>query len=235
MALPKLDQPTYTLTVPSTGNEITYRPFVVKEEKILMMAQQDGDPKAVARATKQVIGNCLVSGDLDVNKLASFDIEYIFLQLRSRSVGETVDLILPCDECETKIEFQINVNDVVVEKKEGIDPNVKLTDDVGIILRWPEVDDVAELDPKMDEIDQAFKLIAICTDSIYDAENVYSSKDVSRKDIEEWLGNLSQDQFGEIRDFFENMPKVTLSTKLTCPKCQHETDIKLEGLQSFFS
>jgi hypothetical protein len=234
MALPKLDQPTYTLIVPSTDNEITYRPFVVKEEKILMMAQQDGEPESITRATKQVISNCIVSGDLDVNSMTSFDVEYIFIQLRARSMGETIDLVSSCEECEASIDFQININDVVVTKKDGLSNNIKLTDEVGIIMRWPEVDDMVNIDSSLGEIEQAFALVATCTQQIYDASTVYDSKDLSRKEIEEWVGDLAQDQFFMIRDFFDNMPKVTLTTNITCGSCGHETSRTLEGLKNFF-
>ena len=235
MALPKLDQPTYTLTVPSTGNEITYRPFVVKEEKILMMAQEDGSTGAISQATKQVIGNCLVSGELDVERLASCDIEWIFLHLRARSVGETVDLTIPCEECDTKVEFTINVNDAVVHRDKVVDPKIELTPEVGIVLRLPEVNDMTNLNSEGNELDDIFKLIALCTESIYDADNIYTRKDVSLAEIEEWIQSLSQEQFTAIREFFDSIPKVKLTTDIVCPKCSHQREIVLEGLRSFFS
>ena len=236
MALPKLDHPTLTMKVPSTQQEVVYRAFIVKEEKILMLAQEDGDPKAIARAVKQVLNNCIISGDVDIDHLASFDVDYMFLQLRARSVGETVDLSIPCEECETAIMFEVDLNAVEVKSKGDMpDPNIKLTDTVGIVLRWPEIDDAGDIGAEdKGEIEKAFSLIAACVEQIYDADNVYSKSDVSLKEIEEWLQDLTQEQFEKIRDFFDDMPKVVAETDIKCGKCSHKQKVTIEGMQNFF-
>lgn len=233
MALPKIDQPTYKLTIPSTEQEIRYRPFTVKEEKILLMARQDGDSQAIYDATTQIINNCIVEGDVNLKKLASFDVEYIFLSLRARSMGELVDLIGRCEECEADIPFQIDLNEVEVKKDPEHTSDIKITDTVGVIMRYPLLADITKISTD-DEVQAAFKLIATCIESIYDGDTITNTRDESQEDVQNWVESLSQDQFIAIRRFMETMPKLILSKDLVCPKCENKQTVQTEGLANFF-
>lgn len=233
MSLPKINQPLYRLTIPSTGEEIRFRSFLVKEEKILVMAMESGEPADIADAITQVINNCIVTEGIDVEKLASFDIEWIFLNLRVRSVSDVIDLNKKCSECDEKFEFQINLNEVKPPETPTTDTKVEITDEVGVILKYPSLSTMSQASVSEGDIDSAFGVVASCIDSIYDADKVYNSRDHSKEELVEWVLDLSKSAFEKIEGFFDSIPAVRHETEVTCIKCQAPNSIVLEGLNDF--
>lgn len=230
MGLPSIATPQFSTKIPSTGQEIEYRPFLVKEEKILLMALEGGDQKEIARATQNIIESCVIT-DIDVNKLATFDVEHLFLKLRGKSVGELVELKIGHSdgECEHKTEVQINLDDIEVTGDMS-DGKIMLDDDIGVKMRYPGIADVSQLDEQNTEA--MFDVINNCIEYVYDKDNVYN--DFSKKEIKDWTETLSQKQFEKITEFFQNIPKLSYKVEWTCSKCGEKDSITLEGLQSFF-
>lgn len=232
MALPSISTPEFQTTIPSTGETITYRPFLVKEEKLLLMAMEGGDALEMSNAMLNILRSCILT-EIDVHSLATFDVEYLFLTLRSKSVGEVINLKINHTtetECAHSSEINIAIDDIKVNG-DIIDGKIMLTDDVGIKLRYPRMSDLKEVDSNNSE--SMFKMIRTCIEYIFDKEEVYS--DFSEKEIADWVDGLNQKQFAMITSFFEGMPKLSHIAEWTCEKCGQKDNIKLEGLQSFFT
>ena len=232
MALPSISTPEFQTKVPSTGETITYRPFLVKEEKILLMAMEGGDENEITRSVLKILENCIIS-NIDMNSLATFDIEYLFLQLRGKSVGEVITLQVMHpnnDECKHATEVQVNLDDINV-KGDISDGKIMLTDDVGVKMKYPSINHVTGMD--ISESKDMFTMVASCIDFIYDSENVYN--EFTKEEIIEWIEGLNQAQFKNISEFFESMPRLSTKVEWTCSKCNKKDDILLEGLQSFFT
>lgn len=237
MALPMNSTPVYTIKVPSTGKEFKFRPFLVKEEKILLIAQQSEDLLVMVDSLKQVIKSCSKS-DVDINTLASFDLEYIFTQIRAKSVGENVELLLKCDTCEDDkavVKINIDLTKLEVTKPENHNNNIMLFDDVGIVLKYPSLDilKLLESDTK-NEMDDIFSVVADSIDSIYNTTEVFHAKDQTKDELLDFLNNLTSEQFSKIQLFFETMPRLKQDIEYTCPVCQKKHEKLLEGLSSFF-
>mgnify|MGYP003153119794 CR=1 FL=1 len=235
MALPKIATPTFTLELPSNGKAINYRPFLVKEEKLLLIAQEGGDENEIMNAIVQVLNDCCSDDSIDFSKHPTFDIEYYFLQLRSRSIGEHVDVSLPCKDCDDIIKFQINLlEDITIYKNEDHTNRLQLTDDVGVVMKYPTVRDTATIQKSdTNNIEQSFSVIINSIESIYDSASVYYAKETSREEMEDFLYGLPQTCFKKVTDFFETMPKLSYKKTHVC-KNGHENDILLEGLAGFF-
>ena len=239
MALPMNSTPIYNLVIPSTKKSITYRPFLVKDQKTLLIAQQSDDQRIMIDSLKEVIKSC-VTEPIEINKLAIFDIEYIFTQLRSKSVGETVDIVLSCDEdhgednAKAKIQHTIDLSQLTVQEKEGHTNKIELFGTVGVVMKYPNIDDVKKLQGGEVTADDTFKLVASSIDYIYDAEAVYHSKDQTEQELMDFINNLTSEQFGKIQSFFDTMPKLTHTVDYNCPVCNKAHTILLEGMQSFF-
>jgi hypothetical protein len=239
MALPMNSTPIYNLVIPSTKKSITYRPFLVKDQKTLLIAQQSDDQRIMIDSLKEVIKSC-VTEPIEINKLAIFDIEYIFTQLRSKSVGETVDIVLSCDEdhgednAKAKIQHTIDLSQLTVQEKEGHTNKIELFGTVGVVMKYPNIDDVKKLQGGEVTADDTFKLVASSIDYIYDAESVYHSKDQTEQELMDFINNLTSEQFGKIQSFFDTMPKLTHTVDYNCPVCNKAHTILLEGMQSFF-
>jgi hypothetical protein len=239
MALPMNSTPIYNLVIPSTKKSITYRPFLVKDQKTLLIAQQSDDQRIMIDSLKEVIKSC-VTEPIEINKLAIFDIEYIFTQLRSKSVGETVDIVLSCDEdhgednAKAKIQHTIDLSQLTVQEKEGHTNKIELFGTVGVVMKYPNIDDVKKLQGGEVTADDTFKLVASSIDYIYDAEAVYHSKDQTEQELMDFINNLTSEQFGKIQSFFDTMPKLTHTVNYNCPVCNKAHTILLEGMQSFF-
>jgi hypothetical protein len=240
MALPINASPTYTLTIPSLKKEVKYRQFLVKEEKALLMAQQSEDPQVMVDTLKTVINAC-VTGDYRVDDLALFDLEYIFTQLRAKSVGETVDLIFACDEdhgsdnerAKVKISFDISKLEIDINPEHQ--KNIPLFNEVGVVMTYPNFKSMRELqNVKTENLDEIFKVVANCVDYIYDGEKIYHAKDQTKEEILEFLNNLTSDQFKNVQKFFETMPRLRKEVDYNCPVCGKSHHKVLEGLQSFF-
>jgi len=231
MALPSISAPEFTTTLPSTGQEITYRPFLVKEEKILLMALEGEDTKEINSAILKILKNCIIS-DVDADKFSTFDVEYLFLRLRGKSVGEKVELKIghSHDKCAYRTEIEVDLDEVQLagEIKDG---KTMLTDTTGVKLRDPAVRDI-KAGPKQDAADAMYDMITNCIEYIYDAEEVYA--DFTKKEMQDWIGTLNSAQFKKVTQFFEDMPKLSHTITWTCPECGEEDTIVLEGLDSFF-
>ena len=230
MGLPSIATPQFSTTIPSTGQEVEYRPFLVKEEKILLMALEGGNQKEISKATQNIIKSCVIT-DIDVNKLATFDVEFLFLKLRGKSVGEVIDLKIGHNdgECEHKTEVNINLDEITVVGDIG-DGKIMIDKDVGVKMRYPGLTDIGELEEQNTEA--MFDVINSCIEYVYDKDNVYN--DFSKKEIKEWTEGLSQKQFEKLTEFFQNIPKLSYDVEWTCSKCGEKDSITLEGLQSFF-
>lgn len=232
MALPQLATAKYELRLPSTGETVEYRPFLVKEEKILLTAQGTGETMDVLRAVEQIIDNCTFN-KLQVKGLPMFDLEYVFIKLRSKSIGSMVEVnVIAPDDGVTSVPVEINLEDIECIKEVGHDNNIKITDSVGIIFDYPRIDSV-----KFDSADggeEAFNIMKSCVRQIYDAENVYEKTDMDDKELSDFLENMTHDQFEKVQEFFNTMPKVKLPVKVKNPKTGVEGEVVLEGMNSFF-
>ena len=231
MALPKNNLPVYTLIVPSTKKEMKYHPFVVKDEKALLIAQQSQDEQIMLDTLKQVIESCAVT-KIDVDTLATFDIEYIFTQLRAVSVGEIVQLVFRCEACDdpkAKTPVNIDLQKLHVLTPEGHTTKIPLFDDVGVKMKYPTLATVKKLDGEI-----SLDIIIDCIDFIYDSDEVYSPKDQTREELEDFFNGLTSDQYEKIENFFVTMPRLRHDFSYTCPVCGTQHDRYLEGLSSFF-
>jgi len=231
MALPSLTAPEFFTKIPSTGKEIKYRPFLVKEEKILLMALEGNDQTEITNAIITILGNCLEEG-IDIDKLATFDVEYLFLRLRGKSVGEVIELRMSHadSECKHRTEVEVNIDDINVTE-ERPENKIQLTDEIGIKLRYAGVNDLKTMNP--DSSEDLFALIVDCIEFIYDSENVYS--EFTKKELADWLEQLSSEQFKKITNFFETAPKLSHKIEWKCSACGEEDSLTLEGLTSFFT
>lgn len=237
MALPKMNAPLYNVTVPSTKKEVKFRPFLVKEEKSLLLAQQSEDPKVMINTLKSIIENCIVD-KIDIDKLAIFDYEYLFTQIRAKSVGELVELLFLCDTCDddkAKTQVNLDISKFQVEFPEGHDTKIPLFEDVGIIMKNPSLDTIDKLEKiKEGDVDSIFDVVAECMESVYTTEEVFNTKDQTKEEVIEFLENLTQEQFKKIEGFFLTMPKLRQTVEYDCPVCNKHHVKTMEGLASFF-
>jgi hypothetical protein len=239
MALPMNSTPIYNLVIPSTKQSVKYRPFLVKDQKTLLIAQQSADQKIMIDTLKEVIKSCITE-PIDFSKLAIFDIEYIFTQLRSKSVGETVDIVLSCDEdhgednAKAKVSHTVDLSEIKVQEKEGHTSKISLFDEVGVVMKYPNIDDIRKLQSGNVSTDDTFKLIASSIDYIYDNEQLYHSSEQTEKELMDFINNLTSEQFAKIQSFFDTMPKMTHTINYNCPVCNKAHTVVLEGMESFF-
>ena len=237
MALPKIGYPTYELELPSTGKTVKYRPFLVKEEKVLLLALEAEDEKQVTSAVKDLLKNCVISR-IKVDQLPSFDLEYLFLKIRAASIGEVITLNVTClDDNETQVEANINIDDVEVFKPEGHDKKIMFDDKTGIVMRYPSMKEFIDREFLQKEMktDQVYDFIADSIDQIFDDEEVYDSTTTTKKEFRTFVDSLTTKQFEKIQQFYTTCPKLSHSFKVVNPKTGKESDYTIEGLQSFFA
>ena len=238
MPLPKISTPSYHLTLPSTGKEIKYRPFLVREEKLLVLALESEDIKQITEAIKTVIKSCIETRGIKVETLPTFDIEYLFLNIRGKSVGEEIEVNIICpDDGETTVPVKINVDEIEVKKFDGHDKKIKIDDNIMLEMKYPSLDQFIKNNfvfSAANDMDQAFDLISSCIDTIYTEDEVWSTSDVTKKEITEFLDQMNSLQFKKIETFFETMPKLSHKITVTNPKTKVENEVVLEGLSSFF-
>ena len=236
MALPKINTPTYELVVPSTGEEIRYRPFLVKEEKILLMAMESGDNKEIIRAIQDIVKECTYD-KLKLSTMPMFDIEYLFLNIRAKSVGEITTLRLKCpDDEKTTVKVDVNLTEIEVQTDEGHTNKIELTDEMGIMMKYPTIDSFAVNGITEITASNMLDVISSCIDSIYDkgGEEVFEAKDQTTKELIEFIEQLNSKQFGDIQKFFDTMPKLKHTVTVKNPKTKKKGEVTLSGLSDFF-
>ena len=242
MPLPKINTPTYELTLPSNRKKVRYRPFLVREEKILVLALESEDQKQITDAIIQIIGDCLITKNVDVTKLPTFDIEYLFLNVRSKSVGESVEVNITCpDDGKTKVETSINIDDIKVVKSKDHKLIVKLDEKYSMKLKYPSLDQFIEnnFDFEMAEpnesVSAAMSMLSSCIDIIYDEEESWDASESTKEELDEFIDQLNTKQFQQVEEFFRTMPKLSHTLKVKNPQTGVESEVVLEGLASFFS
>lgn len=238
MPLPTIATPTYELELPSTGQTIKYRPFLVKEEKLLVLALESDSTKEISTAIKSVLKNCIQTKGIKIETLPTFDIEYLFLNIRGKSIGEEIEvnLIAP-DDGTTSVPVKINIDDIKVQKKEEHNKTIKLDDSLMMEMKYPSLEQFIKSNFDFSNesgMDQSFELIATCIDKIYNEEEVWTTSDCTKKEITDFLEQMNSIQFKEIEKFFETMPKLSHEITFTNPKTKVESTVVLEGLSSFF-
>ena len=235
MALPKIVAPTYELELPSNKKKIKYRPFLVKEEKVLLIAMDSGDEKQVTQAVVDVINACVTSR-IKIEDLPSFDLEYLFLKIRAASVGEEITVNVVClDDNKTKVEHTININDVEVFKPKGHTDKVMINKNVGVIMKYPKLDHFIEFGVRGETDMDGLDIIVGCIDQIFDGEDVTESSDCTTKELKEFIESLTQRQFNKVSKFFETMPKLQHKFDVVNPNTKKSSTYTIEGLQSFFA
>jgi len=238
MPLPKISTPTYELELPSNGKKIKYRPFLVREEKILIIAMESEDDKQITNAVKEVISNCILTRSVKIEQLSTFDIEYLFLNIRGKSVGEEVEVIVTCPDDETtQVPVVINLDDIKVQTGKDHKRDIVLDNDLILRMKYPSMEEFIKNNFSTEQlnIDSTFDLISSCIEQVYSEEESWSAADCSKKELKEFLEQLSSKQFKEIETFFETMPKLTHTIKVLNPNTKVENDIVLEGLNAFFA
>jgi len=238
MPLPKIATPTYELVLPSSNRKIKYRPFLVKEEKILIIALESQDQKQIANAVKSILSACILTRGTKVEKLSTFDIEYLFLNVRGKSVGEQIEVMVTCpDDEKTQVPMSINIDSIQVQKSDDHNPNIKLDDTYTLKMRYPSLNEFIKTNFNAEDIkvDDTFDLIASCVDQVYSEEESWTQQDCTKKELTEFIEQLNSAQFKEIEKFFDTMPKLSHTVKVKNPNTKVESEVVLEGLASFFA
>lgn len=238
MPLPKISHPTYEVYLKSLNRKVKFRPFLVKEEKLLLMAKEGEDVNEIVKVVKQIISNCILD-DVDVDALPTFDMEMFFINLRIRSVGEAAEMVYTCNnvvdekQCGQKIDFMLDLNNVKYTEEPGHNPVIKLSDTVGIKFNYPTLNfsDQQLLD---NFEDGGYRFVSQYVDYIYDSEEIHKKADIADEELKEFFDQLTMDQVGAIRKFFETTPKVIMKQDVTCPKCNYTHQLNVEGLLNFF-
>ena len=238
MPLPKIATPTYELVIPSSKKKIKYRPFLVKEEKVLILAMESEDTNQIANAVKNVISSCILSRGIKVEKLSTFDIEYLFLNIRGKSVGEQIEVMVTCpDDKKTKVPTSINIDSIKVQIDDKHSRDIVLDDQYTLRMKYPSLSEFIKNNfANIDDInvDDTFELIASCIEQVYSEEESFAASDCTKKELSQFLEQLNSSQFKMIETFFDTMPKLSHTVKVTNPNTGVENEIILEGLQSFF-
>lgn len=236
MALPKVNTPTYELTIPSTNEKVEFRPYLVKEEKVLMIAMETNDEKQIVRATKNIVSECLF-GKVNVDKLTTFDIEYIFAKLRIKSVGESSDLKIKCEKCEKHTPVSVNLEEAIrVEGESNPESKIQLNKDIAITMKYPSIDEVLQnFDGNQStQIDKIFAVLISCIDTIEHGDQIYESSEQSQEELKEFIESFNSAQYKEVQAFVEQMPQVVADVKFKCANCGHDNNITVKGLSNFF-
>ena len=239
MPLPKIATPTYELELPSTGASINYRPFLVKEEKVLVIALESQDNKQITNSIKAVLKNCILTKGIKVEKLPTFDIEYLFLNIRGKSVGETLEVNITCpDDGKTTVPMTIELDDIQIQRTEGHTNKIKIDSNIMMELKYPSLDEFIKNNFDFDDknaMEQSFDLIASCIDKVYTEDEVWVAADCTKKEMREFLESMNSTQFKDIEKFFDTMPKLSHTINVKNPKTKVESEVVLEGLSSFFA
>ena len=238
MPLPKISTPTYEMVLPSSNKKIKYRPFLVKEEKVLILAMESQDTATVANAVKDVLKNCILSRGIKVEKLSTFDIEYLFLNIRGKSVGEAIEVMVTCpDDGKTQVPTSINIDEIKVIIDDDHQRDIKLDDTYSLRMRYQSLDEFVKNNfatASDISVDDTFDLIASCVDQVYSEEESWAAADCTQKELTQFVESLNSNQFKEVEKFFDTMPKLSHTVKVINPNTKKENEVVLEGLQNFF-
>jgi len=241
MPLPKIATPTYELILPSNKKKITYRPFLVKEEKVLILAMESGESSEITRAVKTVLKDCILTRGVKIDTLPSFDIEYLFLNIRAKSVGEAVELLVTCpDDGVTQVDCTVDIREIEVKFPEEHNSEIKVDDQIVLKMKYPSLQEFIdnnfnfETNDSRETIDRSFDIVASCVDMVYTKDESWSASDVTKKELVEWLQTFDSSQFKQVENFFNTMPKLTHTMTVTNPVTGKDNEIVLEGLSSFF-
>ena len=238
MPLPKISTPTYELVLPSTGKKVKYRPFLVREEKILILALESENTKQITTAIKSILKECISTRGVKVDDLPTFDIEYLFLNIRGKSVGEALELMVTCpDDGETQVPVKIFIDEIQVQKDSEHTQDIKLDDTLTLRMKYPSLNEFIQNNfdfSEDDSVDASFNIISSCIDQVYNEDESWAASDCTKKELKEWIETLNTNQFKEVESFFTTMPKLSHTVKVKNPKTKVESDITLEGLTSFF-
>ena len=237
MALPQLNSARYQVYVPGLQKEVSFRPYLVKEEKILMMAMESNDQKQILAAVSDIIEAC-VFDDIDVKKLAVFDVEYLFINLRQKSVGEGINVSMKCsdEDCSTENNVEVDLDKIDIPKINKEDNIIMLNDDVGITMRYPSFKDISQFKPEeLEKIDGIMSLLKLCVVNIFDSDNVHETSDISKKELDDFIDGMNSEQFSKLGGFFQDMPSLKTNLEFNCIKCGKENITEVRGLQSFFT
>lgn len=238
--LPKIDLPTYELKLPSSGKSVTVRPFLVKEEKLLLMALESGETQDVINTTHQIINNCILSGDIKVSSLPFFDVDYLFIALRAKSIGESIDIKFTCNNvvddhvCGATFPAKIDISNCKVIKDENISSDIQLTGDLKIKMKYPTYSVMKSIFNNENALNKKIRIMASCVEYIVEKDQIHSSKDISKEEIIEFIENLPQEQFKKLEAFIDNFPHFLIASKATCEKCGFEHDLEYSDFTSFF-
>ena len=238
MPLPKIATPSYELVIPSSKKKVKFRPFLVKEEKILILAMESQDNSQIASAVKDVISNCILSRGIKVDKLSTFDIEYLFLNIRGKSIGEDVEVMVTCpDDGKTQVPTRIMLDDIKIQISDEHSQDIKLDDEYTLRMKYPSLDEFIKNNFNAGgdiNVDDTFDLISSCIEQVYSEEESWAASDCTKKELSQFVEQLNSSQFKEIEKFFETMPKLSHTVKVINPNTKKENEVVLEGLQSFF-
>ena len=238
MPLPKIATPTHELVLPSTEKKIKYRPFLVKEEKILILALESEDTKQITNAIKTILKSCIITRGIKVEELPTFDIEYIFLNIRGKSVGESIDVLVTCpDDGKTQVEHKVYIDEIQVKKDEKHNRDIKLDHSLTLRMKYPSLNEFIQSNFSVTEtntLEASMDIISSCIDVVYSEDESWAAADCTKKELDDWLETLNTSQFKEIETFFETMPKLTHVVKVTNPNTKVESEVTMEGLTSFF-
>ena len=241
--LPKLDVPIYSVNLISSGKPVRFRPFLVREQKLFLMVSESNDPNEMVNVIRQVLKNCVLD-EIDVDALPTFDLEYLFMNLRARSVEEIVELRYKCNnvvkddegkdkQCNGLVEYKVNILEIEPTKNPEHKNKIQITENLGICFKYPTFEMIQKYE-KLNENEVMIRILVDCIDYIYDKENVYYAKDTPVKELEEFVDNLQQKDLEKFKEFFDTMPEIKKDVHFKCPKCAYEEDITIKGLQSFF-
>lgn len=240
MALPKIDTPIYYIKLPLSKKDVKFRPFLVKEQKNLLMALEANDKETIERNIKHILQNCTLSSDVDIEKLPVIDVEYFFINLRAKSVGELVENTYICNneveghKCGNKMKISIDLNTIEVDNVDDNSSLIQLTDNISIKLKYPEFSIIEKLSDKENSVETAFKVIVDSIEFIFDGDQYYYAYESTPKELMEFIESLNQDQFSKLEAFFDNLPKIRKNVDIKCSKCGYDHSIVVEGLENFF-
>ena len=233
MPLPKISTPLYELQLPSNGKKIKYRPFLVREEKVLILALEGGDNKSITNAVKKILKDCISTRGVKIEELPTFDIEYLFLNIRGKSVGESLDLIVTCpDDNKTTVPVKVYIDEIGIKINDQHKKDIVLNPNLTLRMKYPSMNEFIannfEISGDVDQLDQSFDIIASCIDMVYNDEESWAASDCTKKELKEWLQDLNSKQFKELETFFETMPKLSHTLKVTNPNTKVESEILFE-------